>query len=108
MAMHQETWAESEAELCGSVFQATVADSRGVQLWSQDDSQEMAAKRAFGFIAFLLLPEPGLDEAIEELREVWQFHSERAVLGPPECLHAEIGQGRIVESVERPLLAIED
>jgi hypothetical protein len=108
MTVHQETWAESEPDLCRSVFQATVADSRGVQLWSQDDSEEIAAKRAFGFIAFLLLPEPGLDEAIDELREVWQFHSERAALGPPESFHAEIGQGRIVESVERPLLAIED
>lgn len=101
-------WAKTKEDLCEAVFEATVADKRTVQLWSREDSQETATKRAVGFITLLLLPEPGLSEAVEELREVWNFHSERAALGPPAHLHSEIGQGRIVESVERPLLAIED
>jgi len=105
--MRQERWAATEGDVRGAVLEATVADSCGVQLWSQEDSQETTAKRAVGFITLLLLPEPGLSEAVEELREVWQFHSERAALSPPEC-QAKFGHGRIVESVERPLLAIED
>jgi hypothetical protein len=103
----QGTWAMSE-EPGGAVFEATVAESRGVRLWSEGDSEETAAKRAVGFITLLLLPDPGLDEAIENLWEVWNFHSERAALGPPAHPQSELGQGKVVESIERPLLVVED
>lgn len=106
--MQQETWTAGDTGRCAAVFEATVAENRSVRLWSGDDSEETATKRAVGFIALLLLPPPGLDEAVEDLVDVWNFHSERAALGPPEGLPTEIRQGKIVESVERPLLAIED
>lgn len=106
--MQREMWTAGDTGRCAAVFEATVAENRSVRLWSGDDSEETATKRAVGFMALLLLPPPGLDEAVEELVDVWSFHSERAALGPPEGLPTQIGQGKIVESIERPLLAIED
>lgn len=103
----QGTWVASE-EVSGAIFEATVAESRGVRLWSDDDSEETATKRAVGFITLLLLSDPGLDEAIENLWEVWNFHSERTALGPPDHPRSEAGHGKVVESIERPLLVIED
>jgi hypothetical protein len=108
MTMEQETRAGTEGPGCQSFFEATVADSRSFRLWSHDESEEIAAIRAVGLITLLLLPEPGLSEAVEELRDVAQFHWDQAALGAPKGFEAEVGLGRIVESVERPVLAIED
>jgi hypothetical protein len=64
--------------------------------------------RIIGSMILLLLPQPGLGEAFEELHDVWAFHCERAELGPPTPPNSTPWRGRVVETVERPALAIED
>lgn len=64
--------------------------------------------RMAGSVILLLLPEPGLDEALESLREVWEFRSEQLELGPPAPLQEDLVESRVIESSERSLLTIED
>jgi hypothetical protein len=56
----------------------------------------------------MLLPHEGLVEALSDLKDTWDFQCERAELGPPTPPSVEVMTGRIVQSVERPPLGIED
>jgi len=55
-------------------FQATVS-CLGTErvIWGQDVGTD-AIKRALGCAVIMLLPSSGLDEALNALRDVWEFH----------------------------------
>jgi hypothetical protein len=108
LRQQRATWQPADDQLkFGSIFEATVGSAHGLHFWSGDESDETTVMRLAGSLILLLLPQPGLVEAFGELRDVWEFHCEQLALGAPTPSNEKIGNGRIVESVERPVLAVE-
>lgn len=64
--------------------------------------------RLVGSMILFRLSEESLEEAFVGLWDAWTFEQEQLALGPPIPLRSEVADAQIVESVERPILVIDE
>jgi len=88
-------------------FEATLGDDRGLVFWATQPEEE-AWKRAIGCALMFALPTTGLDEALQTLVEIREFHVGSLVVGlPPGRPSIQRGVGTAVGSRDRAPFVLE-
>jgi hypothetical protein len=89
-------------------FEATIGDESGLFFWASEPKED-TKKRILGCALLLSLPVKGLDEALESLWEVREFHIGAITAGfSPGELVTERGVGKSVASQDRPPFIFQD
>lgn len=75
--------------------------------FTTNDTGADAFKRAIGCLFITQLPAKGLDEALESLRDLWEYHAPRPVQVLPRMMSNTV-QGRIGTVGERAPLVLDE
>ncbi len=94
-------------EQAGSaVLYATVnSPGQALSLWAEGHGEE-AFKRLLGIAIISVMPEPGLEEALFSLRDIFEFRSHAYRPSLPESTRGRRTKGKVARTSQRPDLVL--
>jgi hypothetical protein len=73
-----------------------------------EGDDDIAIKKTIGCMMILMMPKEGLDEALPSLKDMLEFYIRMPKLNPLPARPARHLTGKLVSSITRPDLAIEE